>query len=125
MKQLMNWLSNPHGTTDTGMLNYLLLSNGTQVNGDHFCPVQRCFEDFTPHQLDLRRPTAHGNLALKSERNTRVTPVHLSSGAYHLESSKPTHLLYFQPLLFSCCDIYGVAACASYSGDPFAAGQRV
>ena len=46
-------------------------------------------------------------------------PGHLSSGAYYLESSKPTHLLYFQPLLFSCCDPYGVAARASDSGDTF------
>ena len=108
------------------MQTYLpLLSNGTQVNGDHSCPVQRCFEDFTSHQLDLRRPTVHANLALKSERSERVTQGHLSSGAYYVESRKPTHLLYFQPLLFSCCDPYGVAARASYSDDPFAARQGV
>ena len=47
------------------MLTYLLLSNGTQANGDHSCPEQRCFEDFTSHQLDLRRPTLNANLALK------------------------------------------------------------
>ena len=87
------------------------LSNGTQANGDHSCPVQRCFEDFTSHQLDLRRPTVHANLALNSsERSERVTPGHLSSGAYYFESSKPTHLLYFQPLLFICCDPHRVAA---------------
>ena len=45
MKQLMDCLSNPHSTPDTGMLTYLLLSNGTQANGDHSCPVQRYFED--------------------------------------------------------------------------------
>ena len=56
------------------MLTYLFLSNGTQANGDHSCPVQRCFEDFTSHQLDLRRPTVHANLALKSERSACVTP---------------------------------------------------
>ena len=106
------------------MLTYLLLSNGTQVNGDHSCPVQRCFEEFTSHQLDLRRPTIQANLALKSERSERVTPGPLSSGAYYVESSKPTHL-HLQPLLFSCCDPYGVAARASYSGEPFAAWQRV
>ena len=104
MKQLMDWLSNPHWTSDTGMLTYLFLSNGTQVNGDHSCPVWRRFEEFTSHQLDLRRPTVHANLALKSERSECVTPGHLSSDAYYLESRKPTHLLYFQPLLFSCCD---------------------
>ena len=72
----------------------LLLSNGTQANGDHSCPLQRCFEDFTSHQLDLRRPTVHANHALKkSERSERVTPGHLSSGAYYVESRKPTHLL--------------------------------
>ena len=124
MKQLMDWLSNPHVTPDTGMLTYLLLSNGTQANGD-CCPVQRCFEEFTSQQLDLRRPMVHANLALKTERSARVTPGHLSSGAYYLESSKPKHLLYFQPLFFSCCDPYGVAARASDSGDPFAARQRV
>ena len=98
MKQLMDWLSNPHCIPDTGMLTYLLLlSNGTQANRDPSCPVQRCFEEFTSHQLDLRRPTVHANLALKSERSTRMTLGHLSSGAYYLESSKPTHLLYFQP----------------------------
>ena len=125
MKQLVDWLSNPHWAQDTGMLTYLPLSNGTQANGNHSCPVQRCFEEFTSHQLDLRRPTVHANLALKSERSAHVTPGHLSSGAYYLEYSKPTHLLYFQPLLFSCCDPYGMAAPASYSGDPFAARQRV
>ena len=112
-------------TPDTGMLTYLPLSNGTKATGDHSCPVQRCFEEFTSHQLDLRRPTVHANLPPKSERSERVTPGHLSSGADNLESSKPTHLLYFQPLLFSCCDPNGVAAHPSYSGDPFAARQRV
>ena len=107
------------------MLTYLLLSNGTQANGDHSRPVQRCFEEFTAHQLDLRRPTVNANIALKSERSGRVTPGHLSSGAYYLEYRKPTHLLYFQTLLFSCCDPYRVAARASYSGDPFPAQQRV
>ena len=92
------------------MLTYLLLSNSTQANGDHSCPVQHCFEEFISHQLDLRRPIVHANLALKSERSECVTPGHLSSGAYYVESSKPTHLLHFQPLLFSCCDPYGVAA---------------
>ena len=125
MKQLRVWLSNSHSTPDTGMLTYLFLSNGTQASGDHSCPVRRRFEEFTSHQLDLRRPTVHVNLALKSERSECVTPGHLSSGAYYVESSKPTHLLYFQPLLFSCCDPYGVAAHATYSGDPFAARQRV
>ena len=125
MKQLMDWLSNPHCTPDTGMLTYLFLSNGTQANGDYSCPVRCRFEEFTSHQMDLRRPTVHANLALKSERSERVTPRHLSSGAYYLESSKPTHLLHFQPLLFSCCDPYGVAACASYSGDPFPAQKIV
>ena len=62
---------------------------------------------------------------LKSERSKRVTPGHLLSGAYNVKSSKPTHLLHFQPLLFSSCDPYGVAARASDSGDPFAARQRV
>ena len=97
MKQLMDWLSNSHWTTDTGMLTYLFLSNDTQANGDHSCPVRRHFEEFTSHRLDLRKPMVHPNLALKSERSARVTPGHLSSGAYYLESSKPTHLLYFQP----------------------------
>ena len=65
MKQLMDWLSNPHWTPDTRMLTYLLLSNGTQAKGEHSCPVRRCFEDFTSHQLNLRRSTVHANLALK------------------------------------------------------------
>ena len=56
------------------MLTYLFLSNGTQANGDHSCPVQRRSEEFTSHQLDLRRSTVHANLALKSERSERVTP---------------------------------------------------
>ena len=86
------------------MLTYLPLSKGTKANGDHSCPVQRCFEEFTSHQLDLRRPTVHANLALKSERSERVTPGHLWSSAYYLESSKPTHLLYSLLSLFSCCD---------------------
>ena len=102
------------------MLTYLLLSNCTQVNGDHSCPVQRRFEEFTSHQLDLRRPTVHAILALNSERSALVMPGHLSSGAFYLESSKPTHLLHLQPLLPSCFDPYRVAARASYSGDPFA-----
>ena len=76
-KQLIDWLSKPHWTPYTGMMTYLLLSNGTQADGDHSCPVQRCFEEFTSHQLDLRRPTVHANLALKSERSALVT-----SGTY-------------------------------------------
>ena len=102
------------------MLTYLFLSNGTQANGNHSCPVRCRFEEFTSHQLDLRRPTVQANLALKSERSEHVPPGHLLSGAYYLESSKPTHLLHFQPLLFSCCDPYGVAARVNNSGDPFA-----
>ena len=125
MKQLEDWLSNSHWTLDTGMLTYLPLSNGTQADGDHSCPVQRCFEELTSHQLDLIRSTVHAKIALKSERSALVTPGHLLSGAYYIESSKSTHLLYFQPLLFSCCDPYGVAMRASYSGDPFAARKRV
>ena len=57
----------------------------------------------------------HANLALKSERSERVTPGHLSSGAYRVKSRKPIHLLYFQPLLFSGCDPYGVAAAPATS----------
>ena len=91
-KQLKDWLSHPHRTPETGVLTYLPLSNGTQANGDHSCPGQSCFEEFTSHQLDLRRPTVHANPTLKSERSALVTPGHLSSGAYYLESSKPTHL---------------------------------
>ena len=51
------------------MLTYLL-SNGTQANGDHSCPVQCCFKDFTSHQLDLSRPTVQANFA------------HIANGAY-------------------------------------------
>ena len=125
MKPLVDWLWNPHRNPDTGMLTYILLSNGTQVNGDHTCSLQRCFKEFTSHQLDLRRPTVQANFALKSEQSALVTQGHQSSGAYYLESSKPTNLLYFLPLLFSSCDPSGVAACASYLGDPFADRQRV
>ena len=110
------------------MLTSLFLSKGTQANGDQSRPVGCRFEEFTSHQLDLRMPTVHANLALKSERSERsegVTPGHLSSGAYYVEASKPTHLLHVQPLLFSCCNPYGVAARASSLGDPFAALQRV
>ena len=71
------------------MLTYILLGNG---NGDHSCPVQRCFEEFTSHQLDLRRPTVHANFALKSERSPLVTPGHLSSGAYYqIQQAKKTN----------------------------------
>ena len=63
------------------MLTYLFLSNGTQANGDHSGPVQRCFEEFTSHQLPLRMSTVHTNPTLKSERSASVTPWHLSSGA--------------------------------------------
>ena len=66
------------------MLTYLLLSNGTQANGDNSCPVQRCFEEFAAHQRDLRRPTVHADLALESKRSERVTPGHLSSGACYV-----------------------------------------
>ena len=74
MKQLIDWPSNPHLTPDTGMLTYPLLSNGTQANGDYSCLVLRCFDEFTSHQLYLRRPTEYANLALKTERSARVTP---------------------------------------------------
>ena len=63
MKPLVDWLSNTHWNPDTEMLTYLLLSNGTQANRDHSCPVQRCFKEFTSHQLDLSRPTVHANFA--------------------------------------------------------------
>ena len=59
MKQLMDWLSNPHWTRDTGMLTYLPLSYSTHANEDHSCPVQHCFEEFTSHKLDLRRSMVH------------------------------------------------------------------
>ena len=73
------------------MVTYLALSNGTQANGDHSCPVQRCFQLFTFHQLDLRRPMVHANPALKSERSARVTPGHLSSGAYYPSNQASQH----------------------------------
>ena len=63
MKPLVDCLSNTHSNADTEMLTYLLLSNGTQANGDHSCPVQRCFKESTSHQLDLSRPTVHANFA--------------------------------------------------------------
>ena len=66
MKPLMDWLSNPHWIPDTRMLAYLPLSNGTHANGGHSCPVQRYFEEFTSHQLDLRKPTVHANFALEA-----------------------------------------------------------
>ena len=70
---------------------------------------------------------ANGTRELRpySERSARVTPGHLSSGAYYLKSSKLTHLLYSMLLLFSCYDPYRVAARTSYSSDPFAAQQSV
>ena len=63
MKPLVDWLSNTNRKPDTETLTYLLLSNGTQANGDHSCPVQRCFEEFTFHQLDLSKPTVRANFA--------------------------------------------------------------
>ena len=72
MTQLVDWLSIPHSTPDTGMLTYLPLSNGTQANGDHSCPVRCRFEEFTYHQLDLRRPKVHANLALKKANEANV-----------------------------------------------------
>ena len=51
-------------TLNTGLLTYLLFSNNMQAKGDDCCPVQRCFEEFTSHQLDLSRPTEHMNPAL-------------------------------------------------------------
>ena len=39
--------SSKRRTQDTRMLTYLPLSNDSQVNGDHFCPVQRFFKEFT------------------------------------------------------------------------------
>ena len=85
------------------MLTYLLLCNGTKANGDHCCPVQRCFKEFTSHQLDLSRLTVHANFAHIANGATCAVRAP-SSGAYYLESSKPTHLLYSLLLLFSCCD---------------------
>ena len=73
------------------MLTYLLLSNGTQASGDHSCPVQRCFEEFTSHQLDLGRPMVHANLALKSGQSALVTPGHLSAGAYYTSNPESQH----------------------------------
>ena len=54
------------------MLTYLLLSNDTQAKGDDSCPVRRCFEEFTSHQLDLNKPMEHISAALiKSEAHAR------------------------------------------------------
>ena len=75
MKQLVEWLLNLHGTPDTGVLTYLLLSNGTQANRDHSCPVQHCFEEFTSHQLDLRRPMVHLSRSFSLPGSKRVTRV--------------------------------------------------
>ena len=57
MKQLMDWLSNSHLNPRHRNADLPPLSNGTKANVDHSCPVQRSFEEFTSHQLDLRRPT--------------------------------------------------------------------
>ena len=99
MKPLVDWLSNPHWNLDTGMMTCLLLSTGTKASGDHSCPVPHCFEEFTSHQLDLRRPTVHADLALKANE-AQVwcqAPIVRCLLSHYLESSKPTHLLYFQP----------------------------
>ena len=75
-------------------------------------PSTAPFKEFTSHQLDLRRPTVHANLALKCERSEGVTPGHLSPGAYYVESSKPTNLLHFQPFFFIflvCAEWFGLA----------------
>ena len=95
MKLLVGWLSSPHWTPDTGMLTYLLLR-------DDSCPVQRCFKEFTSHQLDLSRPTVHVNFVLiaseahvwhqviycqvlitlnPASQHTCFTPCHYSSAA--------------------------------------------
>ena len=50
----------------TAMLTYLFLSNGCQAKGDHSSSVQRCFEEFTSHQLDYR-PMVHSNYTLMSK----------------------------------------------------------
>ena len=64
MKPPVDWLSNPHWMPDTGMQTYLLLSNGTQANGDHSCPVRHYFKEFSSHHVDLSRPMVHANFAL-------------------------------------------------------------
>ena len=62
------------------MLTYLLLDNETQAKGNHSCPAQRCFKEFTSHQLDLSRPTEHMNTALiRSEAHIRRRTTNLQA----------------------------------------------
>ena len=98
MKQLIDWLSKLTLNLRHRNADLPPLSNGTQANGDHSCPVQHSFKEVTSHQLDWSRPTEHVNFALTGSE------VHMRQsvpGANYLESSKPTHLLYLQPFLFS------------------------
>ena len=66
MKPLVDWLSNPHWTADTGILTYLriILSNGTQTNGDHSCPVKCCFKKIYLSSAALEK--ANGTRKLRS-----------------------------------------------------------
>ena len=115
MKPLVDLLSNTHWNPDTEMLTKLLFSNGTQANGDHSRPVQRCFKEFTPHQLDLSRPTVNANFA------------HIANGAYVwrrgtyrqvLITSNPAS----QPTCFTPC-FYSSAAATPTDWQPAPATQ--
>ena len=57
MKPFVVLLSNLQWIPDTAMLTKHLLSNDSQVNGDHSCSVPYRFQEFTSHHLSLSRLT--------------------------------------------------------------------
>ena len=74
------------------MLTHLPLGDsGTRVQR-HPCPGHGCLEKFTSHQLGLSRPTPLKNATLKRATHTNDADHPQMSGAYHFDSSQPTHL---------------------------------
>ena len=74
------------------MLTHLpLRDSGTRLQ-DTVCPGQRCFEDFTSHQLGLSRPMPPMSATLKRATNTTDAGHPQMSGAYHFDFSSSAHL---------------------------------
>ena len=77
---------------DTGMLTHLPLGDsGTRLQR-HSLPRTSMFQRIISHQLGLSRPTPLMNASLRRAMHMSDDGRPQTSGAYHFDSSQPTHL---------------------------------
>ena len=67
-----------------------LRDSGTMTTSITPCPGHRCFDEYTPRQLGLSRPTPLASAILKRLARTCDDGQHQKSGAYHFDSSSST-----------------------------------